>query len=67
MPQWICLCLPSCHSGFESQARHLLFYHFNQIYVIVLCLSIVKITKNKQKEARFGPFFKISIKKTIYL
>ena len=26
--QWICLRLPSCLPGFESQARHLFFYQF---------------------------------------
>ena len=26
--QWICLRLPSCHPGFESQAHHLCFYQF---------------------------------------
>ena len=24
--QWICLCLPSCHPGFEAQAHHPCFY-----------------------------------------
>ena len=28
--QWICLRLPSCHPGFESQAHHLCFYHYSQ-------------------------------------
>ena len=51
--QWIRLHLPSCCPGFESQAHHLRFYN-----KFVLHLSREK-NENKQKEARFGPFFKI--------
>ena len=52
--QWIRLRLPSCHPGFESQVHH---FHF--FYLEFLCRNChVKRTKNKQKEAGFGPFFK---------
>ena len=27
--QWICLCLPSCRPGFESQVRHLCFFIYS--------------------------------------
>ena len=50
--QWIRLCLQSCHPGFESQAHHLHFYQ------IKFELFHVEKTKNKQKEAGIGPFFK---------
>ena len=54
--QWIHLRLPSCHPGFESQARHLHFF----ISEIVLYLSLEK-KENKQKEAEFGPFKKWAV------
>ena len=53
--QWIHLRLSSCRPGFESQAFHLCFF-INSIW---LYLSFEK-NENKQKEAVFGPFFKIS-------
>ena len=35
--QWICLYLPSCLSGFESQAQHLCFHHLCQFCAIFSC------------------------------
>ena len=47
-----CLCLPSCGPGFESQAHHLRYFQF-------LLLKLYRENnKNKQKEARIGPFYK---------
>ena len=48
--------VPSCCPGFESQAHHLCIFSF---IVFVLYLSYEK-NENKQKEARFGSFFKES-------
>ena len=48
--QWICLRLPSCRPGFESQAHHLCFHRF-----IELCN--VEKTKVKQKRGRDWPIF----------
>ena len=54
--QWIRRHLPSCGPGFESQAYLLRFYLVN----IVLYLSFIWETdENKQKEARFGPYFQL--------
>ena len=50
--QWIRLCLPSCHLGFESHAQYQHFYQF----VFELCH--VEKTKINEKEAGIGPFFK---------
>ena len=49
--QSICLCLPSCCSGFESKARDKGFY--SQILYQILSLNWVKY-KNKQKEIVFA-------------
>ena len=43
--QWIRLRLPSCHPGFESQARYLRFF----IYIIC---AIFVIWKNKNKNKK---------------
>ena len=48
---WFRLRLPSCGPGFESQANHLCFFQF------VLLKLYRENDKNKQKEARIGPFF----------
>ena len=57
--QWIRLRLPSCRPGFESQAHHLCFFQFILFKLYVCHLNWnVKRTKNKQKEAGVGPFFK---------
>ena len=56
--QWIRLCLPSCCPGFNSQARHLCFYHNSQICAIFVHAMWEK-NENKQKEAEFGQFKKI--------
>ena len=53
--QWICLQLPSCHPGFESQAHDL---HFCQFIFELGRVEKTKITK----EAGIGPFLKISTK-----
>ena len=50
--QWICLCLPSCCPGFESQTYHLRFYQF------ILELYNAEKTKIK-KEAGIGQFKKL--------
>ena len=42
--QWIRLCLPSCRTGFESQAQHLSFYPF----IFELC----HVEKSKLKRGR---------------
>ena len=55
--QWIRLCLPSCCPGFNSQARHLCFYHNSQICAIFVHAMWEK-NENKQREAEIGPFFK---------
>ena len=49
--QWIRLCLPSCHPGFEYKAHHLRFHQF-----IELCN--VEKTKINRKDAQTGPFLK---------
>ena len=49
---WICLRLPSCCPGFESQAHHLHFYQF----IFELCHR--ENDENKQKEAELAHFFK---------
>ena len=46
--QWIRLCLPSCHPGFEYKAHHPRFHQF-----IELCN--VEKTKISKKEAGIGP------------
>ena len=51
---WFCLRLPSCGSGFESQAHHLRFFQF------VLLKLYQGNNENKQKEAGIGPFKKIA-------
>ena len=50
--QWICLRLPSCLPGFESQARHLCSYQFK------FELWHVEKTKINRKRGRNGPFEK---------
>ena len=50
--QWICLRLPSCRPGFESQAHHLCFHQF--IKKIVYCGK----DENKQKRGRDRSIFK---------
>ena len=47
--QWICLRLPSCHPRFESQAHHLSFHQFVELFNL-------EKDKNKQKEAGIGPY-----------
>ena len=34
--QWICLCLPSCHPGFKTQAHHLCFFHLQFCAIFVM-------------------------------
>ena len=46
--QWICLRLPSCRLGFESQAHHLRFYHLQYLCYI----SRVRRTKIKMGLAK---------------
>ena len=46
--QWIHLCLPISHPGFESQACHIRFYHL-QSNLCYICLCFVKRTKIKTK------------------
>ena len=41
--QWIRLHLPSCHHGFESQAHHLSFHQFIELY------NVEKTKINKQR------------------
>ena len=49
--QWIRLCLPSCHPGFESsQAHHQCFYQF------ILGLCHVEKTKINRKRPRLAHF-----------
>ena len=50
--QWIRLRLPSCHPGFKSQAHHLRYHQFIELFN-------VEKTKIK-KEAVIGPFYKES-------
>ena len=45
--QWFCLRLPSSSPGFESQARHLYYWNWNE-----------KRTKINEKEAGIGPYLK---------
>ena len=47
--QWICLCLPSCSPGFESEAHHLYFYR--------LCY-ICHGKKGEKKRSGLAHFFK---------
>ena len=50
--QWICLRLPTCGPGFESQAQQVRLAFFN------LNLNCnVKCTKIKQKEDGIDPYF----------
>ena len=58
--QWNSLRLPSCCPGFESQANHLSFISFIVKFVLYLSLFCEK-NENKQKEAGFGPFFKVKL------
>ena len=46
LAQWICLCLPSCGTRFESQ-EHLRFSWFK--------LMLMEKNRNKQKEAYYYP------------
>ena len=50
--QWFCLCLPSCGSGFQSQANHLRFFQF------VLLKLYRENHENKQKRPGLAHFFK---------
>ena len=53
--QWICLRLPSCRPGFESQVHHLHFFHL--MYLCYIChVKRTKINKKRPGLARF--FFK---------
>ena len=35
--QWICLSLPSCRPGYESQAHHLYFFNYSICAIFVMC------------------------------
>ena len=52
--QWICLHLPFCRPGFESQAHHLRFYHLK--YLCNICR--VKRPKINQKRSGLANFLK---------
>ena len=54
--QWIRLSLPSCHPVFEFQPHHAFSIYIVQIVYLSFELEC-KTIENKQKEARFGPFF----------
>ena len=56
----ICLCLPSCHPRFKSQAHHPRFYRCRQFVVYLSCEK----NENKLKEPGFGPFL---IKKNLQM
>ena len=57
--QWICLRLPSCLPGFESQAHHLCFFSIYIVRIVYLSFKLeCEKNENKQKEAGNGPFFK---------
>ena len=51
--QWICLRLPSCGPGFESQAHHLCFYHLYSYFVLHYVKKRMIVNK---KRPGFGPF-----------
>ena len=53
--RWICLCLPSCIPGFESQAHHLCFYHLQ--YLCYICH--VKRTKINKKRPSLAHLKKV--------
>ena len=55
--QWICLGLPICRPGFESQVHHL---HFKNLQSILCYNGHEKGTKRQPKETGFGPFLKIN-------
>ena len=52
---WLCLRLPSCGPGFESQAHHLCFF---MLKLKLYCCWNKKRTKINEKEAGIGPYFK---------
>ena len=57
--QWICLCLTSCRSGFESQAHHLRFFHFILFKLYICHLNCnVKRTKINKKRPGLSHFLK---------
>ena len=62
--QWIYLCLPSCHPGFESQAHHLCFYQliFELFQVEKTKINIKRrdwhiLRKKVKKSLEKGQFF----------
>ena len=56
--QWICLQLPSCHPGFESQAHDL---HFCQFIFELGRVEKTKITKRGRDRPIFKNFYQILI------
>ena len=65
--QWIRLRLPSCHTGFESQAHHLCFFQFILFKLYIFHLNWnVKRWKINKKEAGIGPFFTKTSKTSQY-
>ena len=58
--QWIRLCLPFYHPGFESKARHLGFYHFKSHLSFICHVKRTKIIKKR-------PSLAIFIKKYLFL
>ena len=48
--QWICLCLPSCCPGFESQTYHLRYYQF----ILELYKTRDSVPRHHNKKDRCG-------------
>ena len=48
-PQWVCLRLRSRHPGFDSQAHHVLFYHFQSTLCYICPFDVRKRMKINKK------------------
>ena len=58
--QWICLHIPSCRPGFDSQDSICTFIIYSQFCAIFVLVMLEK-NENKQKEVGFGPFKNILV------
>ena len=64
--QWICLILPSCRPGFDSQACHLRFFSFIVKFVLYLSMRCEKRTKIKKRPGLAHLFLKKRISVLIH-